>query len=444
MTGPDSCEIHDDELGEFARGHLSGAPRRRILEHLLRGCASCRTRVAELQQAAPPAAAEREDARLGDLLRDLTERRDRMEAERREAAQLLAAFLEHPPARQWTLLRNSSRFTTYSFTNALVDAVFDGILDDPRRSHALAQMAVDLADRIDPAPYTTRIVFDLRARSLAHLANTERMLGDLALAQRTMARARVFLDDGSLDPLLEGELHYLEASLLRGQRRLDAALRRIRAGIRIFAELGEPVWWARCLANEASIQSVRGDVEASLRAAQRAVEIADTSDDRRLALSTRHGLVWATMECGRPAEALALLEQFRPAYRTVGDRTTLLRLGWLEARILHELGRADDAIGAFESVVDGFAAAELPYEVANVSLDWALLLAENGRFDEVARLAGSTLEIFRGLGVEEGALAAWLLFQRSAQAGAVTVALIEKLAAYYREARLRPGLAFAG
>jgi tetratricopeptide (TPR) repeat protein len=451
MTESTPCEVVAEELARFADGKLSGMPRRRILEHLLRGCASCKERLAELRHL-PPEGDEADsaevghpdDERLGALLRDLTERRDRMETERREARQLLASFLGHPTPRQWTLLRNSTRFSTYSFTNGLIDAAFESILDDPSRAHALAEMSVDLAERIDPAPYTLRIVHDLRARALAHLANAERALGDLTSAQRTLGRARVLLDEGSLDPLLEGELDYLEASLLRGQRRLDAALRRIRSATRVFAELGEPVWWARCLANESAILSVQGDVEGSIRAARRAVEIADTGDDRRLALTARHGLVWATMESGRPAEALALLEGFRPVYRSIGDRTTLLRLSWLEARILQQLGRTDEAGAAFEATVDGFARAELPYEVASASLDWALLLAERGRTAEVARVASATLEIFRGLGVEEGVIAAWLIFQRSAQTGAVTAALVERLAAFYREARVRPGLTFTG
>lgn len=447
LTESVPCEVGGEELASFAAGELSGAPRRRILEHLLRGCGSCRGRIAELQAPEPESGEGLEaggDERLGELLRGLTERRDRMEAERREAEQLLGSFLGHPPARQWTLLRNSARYVTYSFANGLVDSAFAIILDDPRRSHALLEMALELAERIDPEPYSKRLLNDLRARALGHLANAERTLGDLAGAHRTLARARRFLDEGTLDPLLEGELHYLEASLLRGQRRTEAALRRIRSAVRLFAELGEPVWWARCLSNEASILSVHGDTEGALRSARRAVEIADTSDDRRLTLGVRHALVWATMESGRPAEALALLEAIRGSYRAVGDRSTLLRLRWLEARILQQLGRGDAAAAAFEATVDGFAAAGLPYEVASASLDYALLLAEDGRAADVARLATATLETFRGLGVEEGVIAAWLLFHRSAQSGAVTVSLIERLAEYFREARLRPGLTFAG
>ncbi|HLF56501.1 MAG TPA: hypothetical protein VI942_06615, partial [Thermoanaerobaculia bacterium] len=440
------CEVGAEELASFAKGELSGPARRRILEHLLRGCASCRSRIAELQQAKPDEdeSGWEDGERLGNLLRDLAERSERMDAERSEARRLLATFLGHPTQRQWTLLRNSSRFATYSFTNGLIDAAFDTILDDPRRAHALAEMAVDLAERVDPEPYTKRIVNDLEARALAHLGNAERTLGDLALAQRTLGRARAFLDEGSLDPLLEGELFYLEASLLRGQRRLDPALRRVRAGRRIFAELGEPIWWARCLSSETTILFLQGDAESAVHTARRAVEIADTSSDRRLALSARHNLVWATMETGAASEALTLLESFRPEYEAVGDRTSILRLGWLEARILQQLGRVDDSISRYERTVDGFAEAELPYEVASASLDYALLLAENDRHAEVSRLAATTLEIFRGLGVEQGALAAWLIFHQSAQAGAVTVALIEKLAAYFREARLKPGLAFGG
>jgi hypothetical protein len=74
--------------------------------------------------------------------------------------------------------------------------------------------------------------------------------------------------------------------------------------------------------------------------------------------------------------------------------------------------------------------------VGNASLEYAQMLADAGRHAEVAKLSAATLELFRGLGVERETIAAWILFHQSASAGAVTASLIEKIADYFRRARL--------
>ena len=62
--------------------------------------------------------------------------------------------------------------------------------------------------------------------------------------------------------------------------------------------------------------------------------------------------------------------------------------------------------------------------------------------EEVKRIAGDTLVLFRSLGVAREAIGAWMVFQQAAEAEAVSGALIERLARYYAEARLRPELRF--
>ncbi|HSM13179.1 MAG TPA: hypothetical protein VLA66_03860 [Thermoanaerobaculia bacterium] len=61
---------------------------------------------------------------------------------------------------------------------------------------------------------------------------------------------------------------------------------------------------------------------------------------------------------------------------------------------------------------------------------------------EVRQLAADTLVLFRSIGVAREAIAAWMVFQQAAEAEAVTVGLIERLARYFTEARLRPELVF--
>jgi tetratricopeptide (TPR) repeat protein len=443
----EDCTVPAGDLLRFAAGEAGGAQRRRILEHILAGCPRCRESLDALRELRHDTSAAQDEPELpsiSGILAGLGERAARIDRERAEARNLLRDFVRHPVARQWTLVRNSHRFDTWSFCAGLIEVSFEAIYDDPRRSVELAQMAHEIAERLDPGPYGERAVLDLRGRASAHVGNARRALGDLGGADDCLRRARALLEEGTGDPLDEAELLYYEASLLRARRELEPALRKARRSVRLYRELGDHHLEGRSLVNEGTIEILRGNLEQAGRCYRDALEMVEQERDRHLFLTVRHNFAWWLMESGNGAAALEQVESFRGDYEALGDRTLVLRLHWLEGRILHRLARTDEAAKALSAAIDGFAEAELPYEVANTSLDLALIHAESNRFAEVRRVASETLVLFRALGVEREAIAAWLVFEQAAEAQAVTVALIERLARYYTEAKLRPDLRFEG
>ena len=352
---PDECGVPAQELLLFASGQSRGAGRRQILEHLLAGCVRCRETLAALKDLGTerPGAAgseESEDAAsVSKILASLGQRAERIEKERAQARLYLTDFLAHPALRQWTLIRNSKRFDTWSFGAGLLEAAFEAIYDDPRRSLDLALMAQCVVERLEVEPYGQRSVCDLQARAFAHVGNARRALGDLTGASEALKRARQLLADGTGDPLEEAELLYYEASLLRGLRRLDEALRKVRRSARLYRELGDVHLEGRSMVNEANILSLRGEAARSLELLVVAAAKVDPERDPRLALGVRHNQVWHLMELGRTAEALDALQTFRGDYESLGDRTSLLRLGWLQARLFQKLGRREEAAAQFRA-----------------------------------------------------------------------------------------------
>lgn len=67
----------------------------------------------------------------------------------------------------------------------------------PRISHARAQLAVVLAENLDPERYHPAWVADLNAKALALLARAERRLGRFREAERSMIRAGVWAVRGT-------------------------------------------------------------------------------------------------------------------------------------------------------------------------------------------------------------------------------------------------------
>lgn len=439
LESPEGCPA-PETLALVLAGGGEAALRKRVIRHLLAGCAECRS-AARSATGFESAARTAPLPHLAELLSRLEERHAELESERGRARAQMRDFLGHPPARQWTLLRNSARFDTWAFAEQLSAASFDAIYDDPHRSLELSRMALEVARRLDAGRYGNAL-HDLAGRILARLGNAERAIGDLAAAEATLAAARTELETGTGDPIEEAELLYFLSSLRRAQRRIDDALRLVRRSRRLFHELGDRQREGRSWMGEGTIFSVAAEYERALEAHRRALALIDEREDSRLALAARHNVLLSLVHLDRSAEALHELEQVRPRYLELNDRSSLLRLGWMEGKLLHRLGQREAAESVLRDTCDGFVAAALPYDAAVVGLDLALVLGEGGRHAEVAKLAAELLGVFRSLGVGRETTAAWMVFEGAARAQLVTAALIERMSAFLAAARHRPGLVF--
>ncbi|MEO8277205.1 MAG: hypothetical protein ABI639_13400 [Thermoanaerobaculia bacterium] len=435
-----SCNLDGTLLARFSDGETNPSERRKVIKHLLSGCTSCRATLA-------PKILLFDDNRSSDfsisrVLANVADIERQLNHERHIAAEQFRDFLKHPPARQWTLLRNSSRFDTWAFCELVLDAGFDAIYNDPHRSLELSQMGVAIADRLTAEAYGVRPVEDLRARAWGRTANALRATSDLLGAEQALTTSAEHLRRGSGEPLEEAEHLYFTASLRRAQRRLDEALRSVHRSRRIYRLVGNPHLEGRSMLCESAIQDLRGEVDESIDLCRQAIRQIDPEKDRRLAFVVRHNLVWQLTVAGRSAEAMRELETLRPAYFELNDRMVVLRLRWMEARLAKDLGRAEESEIAFREAHEGFVEARIPYEAASVALDLATLFAEQNRTQELKVLAGDLAAVFRNLGVAREAYAALTIFERFAQAEKVTVVLLTKLNEYFMQARSQPEIRF--
>lgn len=435
-----SCNLDSALLARFADGETSSAERRKVLKHLLSGCESCRAAVAPRIRLLPENRPS--EFSISRVLANVADIERQMNQERTLAAEQFRDFLRHPAARQWTLLRNSARYDSWSFCELVLDAGFEEIFDDPHRSLDLCQMGVAIAERLPAKAYGERSLADLRARAWGRTANSLRATSDLAAAEQALATAARYLKMGSGEPLEEAEHLYFTASLRRAERRLDEALRAVHRSRRIYRMVGDRHLEGRTLMCEGTIHDLRGNLAESVACCRLARQQVDPARNRRLAIAAHHNLVWQLMCAGLAEEAMAELESLRPKYHEFEDRMLLLKLRWMEARLAKDLGRPLESEQAFREAHDGFVEARIPYEAASVALDLAVLLAEQGRGRELKLLAAELIAVFRHLGVAREAFAALTILERSAQADAVTVGLLAQLSRYFAQARLQPELRF--
>jgi hypothetical protein len=133
-----------------------------VLRHLARGCSGCQATTAELwRPAAAPVVSHRSatphidnyDAAIERALGRALDLTDRLQTEENGTQLLADELATHPLPRQLTLVQNSARFWTHSLCEWLLAKGFAVRYDQPRLTLHLAQLAVEIGERLDPRVY---------------------------------------------------------------------------------------------------------------------------------------------------------------------------------------------------------------------------------------------------------------------------------------------------
>lgn len=288
----------------------------------------------------------------------------------------------------------------------------------------LAALAVAIAERV-PGPESWRR--RLEGYCWAHLGNSRRVAEDFAGANAAFAKAWELWRAGA-EPnpglLPEWRLLDLEASLRRDQRRFTEALdllERARAA-------GEPSKSAvaQILLNKEFVFDQMGDTEGALKALTEAIPLVEASENRRLLFFLR--FKQANNLCGLEcyAEAAGPLAEARELAEAQMDELSLIRVLWLEARLVAGQGRPEEAILGLARVWQDFLDHDLPSDAALAALDLAVLWLKAGRLIKVRELAVTMESVFRAKGINREAFAALRLFLDAAKQESASIELAKQ------------------
>ncbi|HYO15297.1 MAG TPA: tetratricopeptide repeat protein [Thermoanaerobaculia bacterium] len=370
-------------------------------------------------------------------------RRAAFEQERTVAPMLLAELLRQPPERREMLLRNGRRFQSWGVLELLIDRSREKGFEDPAQGEALARLALTLTERLDADYYGAERIQDLRARVWGQIGNLRRMASDFRGAEEAFKTAFALLRQGTADLLEKAILLDVRASLLREQRRFDEAARLLRRAQRIFLQYGERHRAGKALVKMSTVHEHAGRPDKAIRVLYEALKLIEDERDPRLLLAAQHNLITNLAETGRFMEAQGLLIQARPLYARFQDGWTQNRRRWVEGRIARGLGQLPEAESLLRAARDGFVGEGVTYDVALVSLDLALIYAEQGRTAELKRIAEETMPLFSSRPIHREALAALVLWAQAVRAEMASRELILEVASFLRRARHDPDLRFA-
>lgn len=354
------------------------------------------------------------------------------------AGEMLAALLDLSADASRSAVESDPRYHSWALADLLRERSFAAGTEDPARSRHLARLAVAVAERA-PEVGGDRLRADLLSAAWAQLGNAERIATDLHAADAALRTALDHLGRGTGDPLPRARALSLLASLRSDQSRFDEAVEMAKRSASLYRRAGDDHGYGRTLLQVATYHAYRDELDLACSRLDEALGHLDAAAEPRLVLLARHNRASFLERAGRLEEAAGELAAARELAEAPLDR---LRLRWLEGRL--ELRRTGPEAGEaiLSEVRDAFLDRGLGYEAAQVSLELAVLYAEQGRTADQRRLAEEMVPMFAARGVHPEAQAALALYCDAARAEAVSVRLAREVGEYLDRAQGRPQVTF--
>ncbi len=367
-----------------------------------------------------------------------------VDRERQEADRLTSELLTLPAGRRNLLVKNSGKYQTLAICQQLVAESHRQGFEEPTESLNLANLALAVAGELSEERYGSGAIEDLKARSWGQIGNAQRILNDFRNADAAFVAAKEHLLRGTEDPLERAWLLDLVASLRKDQNRLEESKKLQQASLGLFGEVGDCHQQGRALIKMSSLHTLAGEPEKALACLGMGVSLIDVEIEPLLALSAVENWCWALLDCGRYEEARAALQKARQVLGSLGGHEVdRFRQRRLEGRIEMALGNDWRAEQALLVARQGFLRCHRSLQVAEVTLDLALLYARSGRTADMKQLVVEILPIFESRDLHDDAMAALILFRQAVESEQATLSLVEQVRTCFEKLQADPRRAFA-
>jgi tetratricopeptide (TPR) repeat protein len=367
----------------------------------------------------------------------LGEHVDRVLCESREAPVLLGELLLLPRERRLERVRSEPRLWLLKLCERLEAASRKAWAEDPATAVEMAELAVEVAERLDPRCYGETLVGDARALAWAYVGNARRIASDLNRAEEALGHAEQLYRQFEADLLTEAEILVFQASLRNTQGRFAEASALLDHALWLYREAGDTHQEGRTLILKGMVLGDGGDFEAAVASLAEGLPRIDPAVEPRLLLVAHHNLSWYLCDHGKHEEAAEALQRSRRLYLELGDRMDLVRLRWLEGRIALGQGRPAEAVRVLGLARDVFLEQEIGFDAALISLDLAMAHARQGDTEGVKRIISEIGPVFQACRVHPERLASLLLL-RDASQSAQAEAVLDRLSVGLRRARSNP------
>lgn len=393
---------------------------RDVVPHFLEHCTECRQRYQEILS----------------LQRQFGHWDERVAVfEGLQAPELFATIKGLPFDEQLSRIADDPSYQTWGFCQMLLKESVEAAFEDAGRAMNLADLAIHVVQNLGTV-YDPHWVLDLHAKCHAYLGNARRVFGELRSAETSFRKAETLLALSMTgNSLVRAEFLHLKCSLWRNLRRLDEALELADEALSLYQENQDPYGIGMVRLNKAKVLEEVGNLPAAILLLQEAIAELNPAEAPQLALYARHNLITCLSENGQFLEASRLLPESRTLFERNAKPLDLVRLRWTEGKVAFGLGEIQQAEFHFREVQQEFLRRTMGFDAALVSLDLAVLLAQQGRYQELKQLALEVIPVFEAQDVHREAMAALLIFQKACNEETLTAELARQIASALEKSR---------
>ena len=344
-----------------------------LLEHVLVSCPACwSVWTACCEEWGAEEGCPEESDRWSAVLKQVMALAERQSAELDQSPEIERQYqtlmgLETRRARIDRVRRGTSQISAL-VSQRLIRASLATAELEPMRSAELAELALEVAWKLERLGHGSVEVWDLLARGWAALGNARRSGGDLALARQTFRMAEVHWSEGSRHPRVAGEMQASLAALLMEEGELALAVEVARRAVDHDERIGESTGQARGLGRLAMMAAMQGDWEQALGLAEQAAGLAARIQEPGLKLLCGHTRARILLSLEQTSEAIVACKQLASLYPAYPEPVPL-QGKWLQADVLKALGRHEEARKHYEKVQAGFGSLGASFEA--IQGEWA-------------------------------------------------------------------------
>jgi len=404
-------------LDLFALGDLPAAEAEEVERHL-EVCADCRDRADEsstlLSLPLLDWLGSGYDRAFDRAVLGAAEQFAGLRWEMRGAEDLLAELLRDSAPERRRKIQGEERFHSLKLCELLRARSYDHRFSDPEIVRESAELAVGLAQNLDPHRYGFSLVEDARALSWCSLSNAFRIVSDFWRAERALWQAWSHYGQSYGDAATNAELLTFTASLKVDQGKFSEAPGLLDEAVRIHRDGQVLPLECSTLIQKGLALECNGRYEMAISTLRLALtQVGEES--RYLLLVGQHNLCRLLILNGAIEEARQLIERNVPLYRELCDPVILARFRWLEAELAEALGWRSEAEAALRDVRHFFLEQYRGQDVFFASLQLARLYAQDGRSQEVREILGEVIPLGEIVALPRDVVAARILYAQASK-----------------------------
>jgi tetratricopeptide (TPR) repeat protein len=441
--------LRDREIQDLVADRLQPAARRRIARHLMAGCDACAARLQEAARGAfLPELGESNgaDDAYDDCLDRVEAALPRLTAAWEDESKRRDAAVARVQAKGFGSLTSSDRRPfrgRWAEVEMLLELSFAARYRDRKVMLKLAESAQRAAERLTPsARYPAALLIDLQARAAAEVANAERVNERFLRAGEALEKARALADQGTGDLALQARLDEVEGTLRKDERSIAEADALLDRAQRAYKKLGEDHQAGLVLVTKGVSRFIGDDPREAVEIFRRAVLLLDPVRDPQLAAVAQHNFISALNDAGELGEASRLLLEGNLRQIFKDDPLNLLRLRWLEGKLLARRGRYANAERVLTEVRDGFRAQGLEYVAAVAGVDLAKVYLAQDKKQALHATATDLMTRARDRRLPTNAVQALRCFELTCEVGVAVERYAVVLQRFLQEAEHDPALPF--